>query len=93
MTATLPSLPNLKPNPAWASLPLLDRTGWKRVWFGKRRAYPRKVAVTEFEAVVDPCVARCAHGVAEKFCRSQDKPPVVAGFISFILETRSRRVG
>ena len=42
----------MKPNPAWASLPLLDRTGWKRVWFGKRRAYQRKVAVAEFEAVV-----------------------------------------
>ena len=99
----------LKPNPAWASLPLFDRTGWKRVrfgdvvencaetcdpqdaglerfiamehlepgslhircWgnvadgttftrrcrpgqvlFGKRRAYQRKVAVAEFEAVV-----------------------------------------
>ena len=99
----------LKPNPAWASRPLFDRTGWKRVrfgdvvencaetcdpeeaglerfvamehlepgslhvrsWgnvadgttftrrcrpgqvlFGKRRAYQRKVAVAEFEAVV-----------------------------------------
>jgi type I restriction enzyme, S subunit len=109
MTASLPSLANLKPNPAWASLPLFDRKGWKRVrfgdvvkicnetsdpaeaglerfvamehlepgslhvrsWgnvadgttftrrcrpgqvlFGKRRAYQRKVAVAEFEAVV-----------------------------------------
>ena len=110
MTATLPSLAKLKPNPAWATLPLVDRTGWKRVrfgdvvencneterepeaagierfiamehlepgslhvrsWgnvadgttftrrcrpgqvlFGKRRAYQRKVAVAEFEAVV-----------------------------------------
>ena len=100
---------SLKPNPAWASLPLFDRTDWKRVrfgdvvencaetcdpaeaglerfvamehlepgslhvrsWgnvadgttftrrcrpgqvlFGKRRAYQRKVAVAEFEAVV-----------------------------------------
>jgi type I restriction enzyme S subunit/type I restriction enzyme M protein len=34
MTAALPSLANLKPNPAWASLPLFDRAGWKRVWFG-----------------------------------------------------------
>jgi type I restriction enzyme S subunit len=99
----------LQPNPDWASLPLFDRTGWKRVrfgdvvencnetcdpaeaglerfvamehlepgslhvrsWgnvadgttftrrcrpgqvlFGKRRAYQRKVAVSEFEAVV-----------------------------------------
>jgi hypothetical protein len=109
MTATLPPLSKLKPNPAWAALPLFDRTGWKRVrfgdvvencnetcdpeeaglerfvamehlepgslhvrsWgnvadgttftrrcrpgqvlFGKRRAYQRKVAVAEFEAVV-----------------------------------------
>lgn len=109
MTATLPSLNNVKPNPARASLPLFDCTGWKRVrfgdvvencsetcdpaeaglerfvalehleqgslhvrsWgnvadgttfarrcqpgqvlFGKRRAYQRKVAVAEFEAVV-----------------------------------------
>jgi len=112
MTATLPSVKPLKlvvPNPAWAALPLFDRTGWKRVrfgdvvencnetcdpaeaglerfvamehlepgslhvrsWgnvadgttftrrcrpgqvlFGKRRAYQRKGAVAEFEAVV-----------------------------------------
>jgi type I restriction enzyme S subunit len=109
MTATLPSLAKLKPNPDWASVPLFDRTGWKcvrfgdvvencaetcdpgeaglerfvamehlepgslhvrnwgnvadgttftrrcrpgQVLFGKRRAYQRKVAVAEFEAVV-----------------------------------------
>jgi len=109
MTAALPSLPTLQPNPDWVSLPIFDRTGWKRVrfgdvvencaetcdpeeaglerfvamehlepgslhmrsWvnvadgttftrrcrpgqvlFGKRRAYQRKVAVAEFEAVV-----------------------------------------
>jgi restriction endonuclease S subunit len=34
MTATPPSLANLKSNPAWASLPLFDRTGWKRMAFG-----------------------------------------------------------
>jgi type I restriction enzyme S subunit/type I restriction enzyme M protein len=34
MTAALPSLPTLPPNPAWASLPLFDRAGWKRVRFG-----------------------------------------------------------
>jgi restriction endonuclease S subunit len=109
MTATLPSLAQLKPNPNWAKLPLFDRKGWTRVrfddvvenlnetcdpaeagleriiamehlepgslhiraWgnvsdgttftrrcrpgqvlFGKRRAYQRKVAVAEFDAVV-----------------------------------------
>jgi hypothetical protein len=34
MTAALPSPANLKPNPNWASLPLFDRTGWKRMAFG-----------------------------------------------------------
>ena len=37
MTVTLPSVSSVKsvvPNPAWASLPLFDRTGWKRVRFG-----------------------------------------------------------
>jgi len=109
MTATLPSLPKLKPNPRWAKLPLFNRKNWSRVrfddvvenfnetcdpaeaglervvamehlepgslhvraWgnvtdgttftrrcrpgqvlFGKRRAYQRKVAVAEFDAVV-----------------------------------------
>ena len=112
MTVTRPSVSSVKsvvPNPSWATLPLFDRMGWKRVrfgdvvencnetcepaeaglerfvamehlepgslhvraWgnvadgttftrkcrpgqvlFGKRRAYQRKVAVAEFEAVV-----------------------------------------
>jgi type I restriction enzyme S subunit len=109
MKSVASNLANLKPNLEWASLPLFDRTGWKRVrfgdvvencaetcdpqeaglerfiamehlepgslhirsWgnvadgttfarrcrpgqvlFGKRRAYQRKVAVAEFEAVV-----------------------------------------
>ena len=34
MTAALPALAKLKPNPAWASLPLFDRAGWKGVAFG-----------------------------------------------------------
>ncbi len=47
MTATLPSLAKLKLNTAWASLPLFDRTGWKRMAFGQfaesigERAEPR----------------------------------------------------
>lgn len=109
MTAALPALAKLRPNPQWAKLPLFDRKGWKtvrfgevvenlnetcdpeetglerfiglehlepgslhiRAWgnvvdgttftrrcrpgqvlFGKRRAYQRKVAVAEFDAVV-----------------------------------------
>jgi len=34
MTAAPPSHANLKPNPAWASLPLFDRTRWNRMAFG-----------------------------------------------------------
>lgn len=109
MTAPLPMLERLQPNPDWAKLPIFDRKGWKtvrfgdvvenlnetcdaveaglqrfiglehlepgslhiRTWgnvadgttftrrcrpgqvlFGKRRAYQRKVAVVEFDAVV-----------------------------------------
>jgi type I restriction enzyme S subunit len=109
VTAALPSLAKLKPNPNWAKLPLFNRKNWSRVrfgdvvenlnetcdpaeaglerviamehlepgslhirsWgnvadgttftrrcrpgqvlFGKRRAYQRKVAVAEFDAVV-----------------------------------------
>jgi hypothetical protein len=35
MTAALPALAKLKPNPDWATLPLFDRAGWKRVAFGE----------------------------------------------------------
>lgn len=35
MTATLPSIAKLKPNPHWARLPLFDRKGWKRMAFGQ----------------------------------------------------------
>lgn len=34
MSTKLPALDMLKPNPDWASLPLFDRKGWKRVRFG-----------------------------------------------------------
>jgi type I restriction enzyme, S subunit len=34
MTATLPSLAQLKPNPHWAKLPLFNRKNWSRVRFG-----------------------------------------------------------
>jgi hypothetical protein len=34
MTAALPSIFQLQPNPDWARLPLFDRKGWKRVRFG-----------------------------------------------------------
>ena len=50
MTVALPSVSSLKsvvPNPAWPTLPLFDRTGWKRMAFGEftestgERAEPR----------------------------------------------------
>jgi type I restriction enzyme, S subunit len=34
MAASLPSFAILKPTPDWASLPLFDRTGWRRMAFG-----------------------------------------------------------
>jgi type I restriction enzyme, S subunit len=34
MNTALPSLDNLRPNPAWAALPLFERTGWSRMAFG-----------------------------------------------------------
>lgn len=34
MTAAVPSVPSVVPNPAWATLPIFDRTGWKRMAFG-----------------------------------------------------------
>jgi hypothetical protein len=47
MTSALQSLAEQKPNPDWASLPLFDRTGWKRVRFGDvvENAEPKKKAV------------------------------------------------
>jgi hypothetical protein len=34
MTATLPTLSKLKPNPHWEKLPLFNRKNWSRVRFG-----------------------------------------------------------
>ncbi len=35
MTAALPALAKLKPNPHWARLPLFDRKGWRTMAFGE----------------------------------------------------------
>ena len=35
MTAALPSLAKLQPNPHWARLPLFDRKGWRTMAFGE----------------------------------------------------------
>ena len=35
MTATIPPLARLKPNPHWAKLPLFNRKNWSRVRFGE----------------------------------------------------------
>ncbi len=34
MTATLPTLAKLKPNPGWTKLPLFSRKNWSRLQFG-----------------------------------------------------------
>ncbi|MEQ1749798.1 MAG: restriction endonuclease subunit S [Prosthecobacter sp.] len=66
MNATSPSLANLKPNPAWASLPLFDRTGWKRMAFGEfaesigERAEP-KDAQEEIYVGLEHLDPQCLH--------------------------------
>lgn len=66
MTATLSSPVNLKPNPAWDSLPLFDRTGWKRMAFGEfaesigERAEP-KDAQEEIYVGLEHLDPQCLH--------------------------------
>ena len=66
MTVTLPSLAKLKPNPAWATLPLFDRTGWKRMAFGEfaesigERAEP-KDAQEEIYVGLEHLDPQCLH--------------------------------
>ena len=65
MTATS-MRPNLKPNPAWASLPLFDRAGWKRMAFGEfvesigERAEP-KDAQEEIYVGLEHLDPQCLH--------------------------------
>jgi restriction endonuclease S subunit len=57
---------SLKPNPAWASLPLFDRTGWKRMAFGEfaesigERAEP-KDAQEEIYVGLEHLDPQCLH--------------------------------
>ena len=66
MTTTLPSLAKLKPNTAYASLPLFDRTGWKRMAFGEfaesigERAEP-KDAQEEIYVGLEHLDPQCLH--------------------------------
>ena len=69
MTVTLPSVSSVKsvvPNPAWASLPLFDRTGWKRMAFGEfaesigERAEPRD-AQEEIYVGLEHLDPQCLH--------------------------------
>ena len=61
-----PKLPTLKPNPAWASLPLFDRTCWKRMAFGafaesiRERAEP-KDAQEEIDVGLEHLDPQCLH--------------------------------
>ena len=45
--AAVPNFPNLKPYPAWASLPLFYRKGWQRTEFaesfGERAEAPKEI--------------------------------------------------
>ncbi|SKA90269.1 type I restriction enzyme, S subunit [Prosthecobacter debontii] len=66
MTATHPSPAKLKPNPAWASLSLFERTGWKRMAFGEfaenigERAEP-KDAQEEIYVGLEHLDPQCLH--------------------------------
>lgn len=66
MKFVVPNLSNLQPNPAWASLPLFDRTGWKRVAFGAfaesigDRAEP-KDAQEEIDVGLEHLDPQCLH--------------------------------
>lgn len=66
MTATLPSHAKLQPNPGWATLPLFDRTGWKRLAFGEfaesigERAEP-KDAQEEIYVGLEHLDPQCLH--------------------------------
>lgn len=66
MTDTISSLAKLKLNPAWASLPLFDRTGWKRMAFGEfaesigERAEP-KDAQEEIYVGLEHLDPQCLH--------------------------------
>jgi restriction endonuclease S subunit len=66
MNVALSSLAKLKPNPAWGSLPLFDRTGWRRMAFGMfaesigERVEP-KDAQEEFYVGLEHLEPRCLH--------------------------------
>ena len=69
MTAALPSVSSVKsvvPNPAWATLPLFDRKGWKRMAFGEfaesigERAEP-KDAQEEIYVGLEHLDPQCLH--------------------------------
>jgi restriction endonuclease S subunit len=66
MKATAPSLAKLKPNSVWATLPLFDRTGWKRMAFGEfaesigERAEPKN-AQDEIYVGLEHLDPQCLH--------------------------------
>lgn len=66
MTSAQPTLSALRPNPAWASLPLFDRTWWKRMAFGEfaesigERAEP-KDAQEEIYVGLEHLDPQCLH--------------------------------
>ncbi|TSA37361.1 MAG: restriction endonuclease subunit S [Verrucomicrobiaceae bacterium] len=66
MAASLPSFDHHRPNPDWASLPLFDRTGWRRMAFGDfaesigERAEP-KDAQEEIYVGLEHLDSQCLH--------------------------------
>ena len=66
MKSVVKDTPTLQPNPAWASLPLFDRTGWKRMAFGEfaesigERAEP-KDAQEEIYVGLEHLDPQCLH--------------------------------
>ncbi len=66
MKTLVPSIETVKPNPEWASLPIFDRTGWKRLAFGEfaesigERAEP-KDAQEEIYVGLEHLDPQCLH--------------------------------
>ena len=75
MTAFLPSIADLEPNPTWAKLPLFDRTDCKRVRVGTVAEIcnktwdiwdPEEAALVEVEKVFNQHIDRFAETIYDK---------------------------
>ena len=72
MTAFLPSIADLEPNPTWAKLPLFDRTDCKRVRVGavaeicNKTWDPEEAALVEAQKVSKQHIDRLAETIYDK---------------------------